>query len=110
MSEPLDSARGALHLKKAICKRKLSPMSKTPKPCIGVCKFKRAGHCIGCSMTKDQKALSKKIKKDKHMEAFVALVVAQQDQMGRYGHWTRAYLKRCDKKGVKPIRLLRERA
>ncbi|MEM6670690.1 MAG: DUF1289 domain-containing protein, partial [Pseudomonadota bacterium] len=25
---------------------------KLPSPCIDVCKFRRAGHCIGCSMTK----------------------------------------------------------
>ena len=27
---------------------------KLPSPCIDVCKFRRAGHCIGCSMTKSR--------------------------------------------------------
>lgn len=77
-------------------------MAKAPSPCIGVCKFKRSGpagaHCIGCSMTKDQKKLGKAAKG--RMGAFVALVVAQQAAMGRYGHWGAAYRRRCLKKGV----------
>ncbi|GIT91586.1 hypothetical protein JANAI62_20430 [Jannaschia pagri] len=78
-------------------------MSNAPSPCIGVCKFKRPGpagdHCIGCSMTKGQKKLSKAAKK-KAMPDFVALVVAQQQVMGRYRHWRAAYMKRCLKKGA----------
>ena len=79
-------------------------MAKTPTPCIGVCKFRRPGpagsHCIGCSMTKAQKKLGKKAGKPAETAGFVALVVAQQDAMGRYQHWRAAYLKRCLKKGV----------
>ena len=59
-------------------------MSKTPSPCIDVCKFKREGHCIGCSMTKAQKSLFKELKKDKHREAFVEMLVGQQTMLGRY--------------------------
>ncbi|WP_208352190.1 DUF1289 domain-containing protein [Pseudaestuariivita rosea] len=76
-------------------------MSKTPSPCIDVCKFKRAGHCIGCSMTKDQKSMFKSLKKEKHREAFIDLVVAQQENMGKYDHWQAAYVKKCKKKKVK---------
>jgi len=75
-------------------------MPKTPNPCIDVCKFKRAGHCIGCSMTKDQKTLFKKIKKDSHRTAFVDLLIAQQSQMGKYLGWRIAYAKKCSKKGT----------
>lgn len=79
-------------------------MAKTPSPCIGVCKFKRSGpagdHCIGCSMTKTQKKIGKGLKKGRAMADFVALVVAQQQAMGRYLHWRPTYLKRCLKKGV----------
>ena len=78
-------------------------MPKLQSPCIGVCKFRRPGpagaHCIGCSMTKAQKTLGKGIKKPDAMAGFLALVVAQQGQMGRYRHWRAAYLKRCLKKG-----------
>ncbi|MEM7490989.1 MAG: DUF1289 domain-containing protein [Pseudomonadota bacterium] len=80
-------------------------MAKSISPCIDVCKFRRKGpagdHCIGCSMTKAQKKLGKTAKKPAAMEAFVALVMAQQSAMGRYAHWRAAYLKRCLKKGAK---------
>lgn len=70
-------------------------MTKVPSPCINVCKFKRAGHCIGCSMTKKQKSAFKKLKKSEHREAFVELVIAQQAVLGRYKHWQQAYKKQC---------------
>ena len=77
-------------------------MAKTPSPCIGVCKFRRTGpagrHCIACSMTKDQKALGKRARK-RQADAFLALVIAQQRMMGRYGHWRGAFLERCVRKG-----------
>lgn len=75
-------------------------MPKTPSPCISVCKFKREGHCIGCSMTKAQKSTFKALKKDSHRKAFVELVIAQQAVMGRYKHWEEAFEKRCRKKKV----------
>ena len=76
-------------------------MSKLPSPCINVCKFKREGHCIGCSMTKSQKSLFKTLKKEKHQHAFLDMLVHQQSDLGKYTHWPVAYRKRCDKKGVK---------
>ena len=75
-------------------------MAKLPSPCIGVCKFKRGDHCIGCSMTREQKSLSKLAKKGKARRAFVTLVMAQQAVMGRYRHWDEAYARRCARKGV----------
>ena len=77
-------------------------MPKLPSPCLGVCKFRRAGHCIACSMTKDQKSLSKKLKKPKQQEAFLTLLLHQQNSLGNYPAWPRAYLRRCARKGVRP--------
>ena len=74
---------------------------KIPSPCIDVCKFRRAGHCLGCSMTKPQKKLFKTIKKRESREAFIQLLVCQQRQMGRYSHWAPAYLKKLKKKNAK---------
>ncbi|MEM7176124.1 MAG: DUF1289 domain-containing protein [Pseudomonadota bacterium] len=74
---------------------------RIPSPCIDVCKFRRGGHCIGCSMTNAQKKLFKAIKEPKHQEAFLQLLVHQQSSMGRYTHWTIAYAKKLKKKGVK---------
>ena len=75
-------------------------MSKTPSPCIDVCKYKRQGHCIGCGMTKAQKSLFKSLKKAKHREAFVDMLVTQQEAMGKFEHWRKAYKKKCAKKGA----------
>lgn len=76
-------------------------MAKVPSPCIDVCKYKRQGHCIGCSMTKAQKSLFKSLKKDKHREAFVLMLLEQQKQHGAYSHWRAAYKKKCRKKKAK---------
>ncbi|MEM7519609.1 MAG: DUF1289 domain-containing protein [Pseudomonadota bacterium] len=83
-------------------------MSKTPSPCIDVCKFKRGKHCIGCSMTKTQKSMFKALKAEKHRSAFVELIVAQQAQMGSYKHWVPAYMRKCLKKKAKPIAAVRD--
>lgn len=85
-------------------------MTKTPSPCIDVCKFKRKGHCIGCSMTKAQKSLFKQLKKDKHRRAFVDMLVAQQAQLGKYTHWPKSYMQKCAKKKVTPVKAVRDAA
>lgn len=76
-------------------------MSKTPNPCIDVCKYKREGHCIGCSMTKTQKSLFKTLKKDSHRMAFVQMLIHQQEVLGKFKGWRTAYMKKCKKKGAK---------
>ena len=73
-----------------------------PSPCIDVCKFKREGHCIGCSMTKAQKKLYKSIKKPEQQAAFLEMLLHQQADLGKYRHWQRAYEKKCAKKKVTP--------
>jgi len=75
-------------------------MSKIPSPCIDVCKFKREGHCIGCSMTKAQKSLFKSIKKDSQRQGFVEMLTAQQERMGKYSHWEVKYRKKLLKKKI----------
>lgn len=51
-------------------------------------------------MTKTQKSVYKKLKKDKHRLAFVQLLVSQQQLMGKYRGWAVAYAKKCEKKGI----------
>ncbi len=75
-------------------------MPKTPSPCIDVCKYKRQGHCIGCSMTKAQKSLFKQLKKNSHREGFIEMLIAQQAQLGKFGGWRSAYAKKLKKKGA----------
>jgi len=73
---------------------------KTLSPCIDVCKFRREGHCIGCSMTKVQKKMFKSLKRDEHRRAFIGFLRDQQTRMGKYTAWGPAYLRRCKKKGA----------
>ena len=83
-------------------------MAKTPSPCIDVCKFKLEGHCIGCSMTKAQKSLFKELKKNKHRDAVVEMLIGQQSRLGKYKHWAPKYLRKCLKNKVKPIPIVRD--
>lgn len=76
--------------------------SKIPSPCIDVCKFRRAGHCIGCSMTKTQKKIFKALKEPEQQAAFVQMLTHQQTNLGRFDHWAPAYARKCLKKGVRP--------
>lgn len=71
-----------------------------PSPCISVCKFRREGHCIGCSMTKRQKKTFKKLDGKKKRRKFITALLEQQAALGKYRHWAIAYQKKCRKKGV----------
>ena len=73
---------------------------KLPSPCIDVCKFRREGHCIGCSMTKQQKKTYKKLDGKKKKRSFIVALFEQQQRLGKYRHWLPAYQKKCVKKGV----------
>ena len=75
-------------------------MPKTPSPCIDVCKYKRAGHCIACSMTKPQKKAFKRLKLADQRAGFVQLVRAQQAVMGGFPAWPEVYARKCAKRGV----------
>lgn len=85
-------------------------MPKTPSPCVDVCKYKRQGHCIACSMTKAQKSMFKQLKKNKHRDGFVEMLVGQQSRLGKYDHWAPQYLRKCLKKKVKPVSAVRKSA
>ena len=69
-------------------------MSKKLSPCIDICKYKNNSHCIGCSMTKLQKKISKKIKKRDEKLAFLDLVIAQQKLLGGYEKLEKAFKKK----------------
>ena len=75
-------------------------MAKTPSPCIDVCKFKREGHCIGCSMTKKQKKKYKGLGGKRKQSEFIIALHAQQLELGKYSHWLPAYQRKCKKKGA----------
>ena len=68
--------------------------------CIDVCTYKRGGRCIGCTMTRRQKAEFKKMKSSTSKQAFLHELVVQLRDFGKYESWARAYRKKCKKKGA----------
>ena len=73
-------------------------MGKNYSPCIDVCKYREDGHCIGCSMTKTQKKISKTLKSKDKQSAFEALVRMQQAQLGGFKAWEKAHKQRYQRK------------
>ena len=71
-------------------------MTKAYSPCIKVCKYRDDGHCLGCSMTKSQKKISKKLKSKETQTAFVQLICLQQVSLGGYEAWEKAHLDRYE--------------
>ena len=69
-------------------------MTKSYSPCVKVCKYREDGHCLGCSMTKTQKKISKKLKSKDTQMAFVELVRVQQAYLGGYEAWEQAHADR----------------
>ena len=73
-------------------------MGKRCTPCIDVCKYGDGGHCVGCSMTKTQKKISKTLKTRDKQLAFEQLVRMQQTVLGGYEEWEKAHKQRCQVK------------
>ncbi|MCH2077274.1 MAG: DUF1289 domain-containing protein [Rhodobacteraceae bacterium] len=71
---------------------------KIPSPCVSVCKYKREDHCIACSMTKSQKKIFKKLKKNAERAAFIEMLKHQQAQLGGYEAWALLYKRKAEKK------------
>ena len=71
---------------------------KAPSPCIGVCKFRDEGRCIGCSMTKPEKKSFKRLRKKEAKKAFFRVLLERLEGSGRLAYWTRMYRRRCARK------------
>ena len=54
-------------------------------------------------MNKDQKKIYKSLKKARMKQAFIKMLCAQQESLGGYGHWEKAYDRKCHKKMPAPI-------
>jgi predicted Fe-S protein YdhL (DUF1289 family) len=72
--------------------------AKAPSPCIDVCKFRDAGRCVGCAMTKPEKKGFKRLAKKSKKQAFFRVLEERLEAMGRLGYWTRMYRRKCDRK------------
>tara|TARA_Y100000022_G_C13125269_1_gene317754 strand:+ start:542 stop:736 length:195 start_codon:yes stop_codon:yes gene_type:complete len=51
-------------------------------------------------MTKPQKSLFKQLDKDKHKEAFILMLISQQQRVGSSKGWLEEYQRRCAKRKV----------
>ncbi|WP_185983689.1 DUF1289 domain-containing protein [Aureimonas mangrovi] len=71
---------------------------KAPSPCIGVCKFRDRGHCIGCRMTKPEKKAFKRMKRKAEKKAFFLQLTERLEEAGRLAYWTRMYRRRCERR------------
>ncbi len=72
-----------------------------PSPCIDVCKYERKGRCIGCSMTKRQKAAFKSLTREADRLAFLETILRQLKAQGGYRAWAKIYRRKCRKKGAR---------
>lgn len=74
--------------------------AKAPSPCIDVCKFRDAGRCVGCAMTKPEKKRFKRMAKKADKRAFLVLLVGRLEEAGRLAYWTRLYRRKCLRKNA----------
>ena len=82
-------------------RRKECTLARPPSPCIDVCKYRLQGHCIGCGMTKAQKAMAERLHDRAALESFLTALVAQQQDLGRpFWGWETAYRQKCARAGV----------
>ena len=70
-----------------------------PSPCIDVCKYKRAGRCIGCSMTKDEKKGFGRLVDKEEKKQFFRTLIGRLDAMRALPFWAGAYRRKCERKG-----------
>ena len=68
--------------------------------CIDICTYKKGGRCIGCTMTRRQKAEFKKMKSEAKKQEFLLSLIDQIRAQGKFDSWARAYRKKCKKKGA----------
>ncbi|MEL7434274.1 MAG: hypothetical protein AAFN11_10045 [Chloroflexota bacterium] len=57
---------------------------------------------MGCSMTKAQKKIFKRLKRPELQDGFLQMLIHQQNDLGKYSHWAPAYARKCIKKGARP--------
>ena len=72
-----------------------------PSPCIDVCKYKRQGRCIGCSMTKMEKQTFPHSGAPEQKKAFIEGLIARLEEIGRNPvFWAYTYRHKGEREGV----------
>ena len=72
-----------------------------PSPCVDVCKYKRAGRCVGCMMTKAEKDSFPRSGSAEAKKAFFdGLMERLRSEHKNPAFWAIAYKRKCEREGV----------
>lgn len=84
----------------------LALWADAPSPCVDVCKYKRQGRCIGCSMTKEEKQAFPRHGSGTAKKAFIEGLMGRLAEATRNpAFWVMSYRRKCEMEGVEcPIR------
>lgn len=74
--------------------------ARAPSPCVGVCKFRDEGRCVGCAMTVPEKKAARRMRGKSEKRPFLRALVATLRSRGRLDYWSRMYRRKCERKGV----------
>ena len=78
-----------------------------PSPCVDICKYKRQGRCVGCSMTKAEKQAFPSSGGAAQKRDFIETLIARLRESARNpAFWVMSYRRKCEREGVPcPIRI-----
>ncbi len=72
-----------------------------PSPCVDVCKYKRAGRCVSCMMTKAEKDSFPRSGSAEAKKAFFdGLMERLRSEHKNPAFWAIAYKRKCEREGV----------
>ena len=75
--------------------------ASAPSPCVDVCKYKRAGRCVGCSMTKAEKdSFPSSGGAEAKRAFFETLFERLRTEHKNPAFWAIAYRRKCERDGV----------
>ena len=76
------------------------PWADAPSPCVNVCKYKRQGRCVGCTMTKAEKDAFPQSGSGPMKKAFIMGLIERVSKERNPAFWAIAYRRKCDRAGV----------
>lgn len=72
-----------------------------PSPCIDICKYKRQGRCVGCSMTKIEKDGFPRSGGSEAKKRFFETLLARLSAEHRNpAFWVVSYRRKCEREGI----------